>query len=319
MKSPLRPPPAPPPPPRQALSWIKPEQQSALTANGTTAYRLASTHGGWVERLGEDVLISYQDNPALEALTDGLTRWLTLTHWQPTRLFHRFLPRQNTERSAPVLYTGDPGLPLTTVVTEANVRYCLDFAAGYSHGLFLDQRSNRARLATMRPRRLLNTFAYTCSFSVVAALQGAETVNLDLSKKSLDRGRENFVLNGLDPAAHRFLAADVFGGLAKLADRKERFDAIILDPPTFSHSPQGHRWQVEQHLDDLINAALELAGPTCSLLLSTNCTKLDVAMLEQTARRCAKAKRRTAQYNRTARPLDFPPPHGAITLWMEVR
>ncbi|MFY8151741.1 MAG: class I SAM-dependent methyltransferase, partial [Hyphomicrobiales bacterium] len=56
-----------------------------------------------------------------------------------------------------------------TVVTEAGIRYGLDFGTGYSHGLFLDQRANRAMLKTLRPKRLLNTFAYTCAFSIAAA------------------------------------------------------------------------------------------------------------------------------------------------------
>ena len=158
-----------------------------------------------------------------------------------------------------------------------------------------------------------------CSFSVVAALTGAETLSVDLSRKSLDRGRQNFALNGIDEAKHRFTADDALELLPRLEQRGERFDAIILDPPTFSRGNQGRLWQVEQHLEDLIKAALEVAMPKCAILLSTNCTKIDHIALERQARACAKVKRRTTDYTRTMALIDFPEGHGASTVWMMVR
>ncbi len=310
------------PTPRQlnhSITWLPTAQHPIFAAAGTTAHRIASSFGGWVERLGEDAMISHKNDSSRDELLAGLERWSAETGWQPRRLFTRFLPIKSDERIAPLLLSGDPELPLTTVVTEAGTRYGLDFAAGYSHGLFLDQRANRAYVRTLRPKRLLNTFAYTCSFSVVAALDGAETVSVDLSKKSLDRGRENFALNGLSETGHRFFADDVLDVLPRLANRGERFDAIILDPPTFSRGNKGRRWQVEQHFEDLLNAALELAMPKCAILLSTNCTTLTPPTLERMARLCAKTKRRAADYIRTVSLVDFPATHGASTLWMKVK
>ncbi len=140
------------------------------------------------------------------------------------------------------------------------MRYGLDFAGGYSAGLFIDQRANRARLRALKPKRLLNTFAYTCSFSVVAALAGAETLSVDLSRRSLTRGEENFQRNGLDPkAGHRFIADDVLAVLPRLARRGEKFDAIILDPPTFSRNQAGAAFQVQRDFDRLVTLALEVA------------------------------------------------------------
>lgn len=286
---------------------------------GTNAHRIASGSEGWVERLGDDAMISHKNDAALTELAAGLETWCAKAGWTPSRVFTRFLPLKNQERVSPVLHTGDAALPLTTVVTEAGIRYGLDFAAGYSHGLFLDQRANRARLRTMRPKRLLNTFAYTCSFTVVAGLVGAETVSVDLSKKSLDRGRQNLALNELAEAGHRFIADDVLELLPKMGHKGERFDAIILDPPTFSFGNGGRRWQVERHFEDLLLAALEVAGPGCAILLSTNCTKIDSASLERQGRACAKIKRRTPQFVRNPAPVDFPAGHGASTLWMLLR
>ena len=306
-------------PPFQSLTWIAPAQLAVFEAAGTTAHRLASGSGGWAERLGDDVMISYKSDASLHELVAGLEKWSAESGFVPARIFTRFLPLKNHERVSPVLHSGDASLPLTTVVTEEGIRYGLDFAAGYSHGLFLDQRANRAKVRALRPKRMLNTFAYTCSFSVVAAMAGAETLSVDLSRKSLDRGRQNFALNGIAETGHRFIADDILDLLPGFDSRKERFDLIILDPPTFSRGNNGSRWQVEQHFEDLLCAALEVAMPKCAILLSTNCIKFDQVALEHMARVCAKGKRRTADYARTGPMVDFPSGYGASTLWMMVR
>jgi len=162
--------------------------------------------------------------------------------------------------------------------------------------LFIDQRANRAHLRNARAATVLNTFAYTCSFSVVAALGGSVTTSVDLSRKSLTRGEENFARNRLDPSTHRFIHADVLDLLPRLARRGERFDAIILDPPTFSRGEKGRRFQVESDFEDLLITALELAEPRAHILLSTNYTRLRASSLEQIARFALKATRRSATF-----------------------
>lgn len=306
-------------PPSQPVAWLSAAQCKAFEAADTTAHRLGSGSEGWAERLGDDVMISYKNEAALDAMLIGLAAQSADSGWTATRVFKRFMPIQNADRISPVLHSGDASLPLTTVVTEAGIRYGIDMGAGYSHGLFLDQRLNRAKLRFLKPKRVLNTFAYTCSFTVVAALAGAETLSVDLSRKSLDRGRHNLEINGIAEKGHRFMAEDTLEILPRLDPRKERFDAIILDPPTFSRGKDGRRWQVEDHFEDLLDAALEVAMQKCAILLSTNCTKLDPAALERRARICAKGKRRTADYIKLGAPEDFPAGHGASTLWMMVR
>jgi 23S rRNA (cytosine1962-C5)-methyltransferase len=298
---------------------MTPAQCKTIEAAGTNAHRLASGPGGWVERLGDDVIVSYKSDEARDELAAGLETWCTNSGWKPVRVFHRFMPIKNADRVSPVLHSGDAALPLTTVVTEAGIRYGLDIGASYSHGLFLDQRLNRAKLQALKPKRLLNTFAYTCSFTVVGALAGAQTVSVDLSRKSLDRGVHNLTLNGIAEKGHSFIADDAAELLPKMAARGEKFDAIILDPPTFSRSKTGRRWQVEDHFEDLLNAALGVAAQKCAILLSTNCTKLDPATMERSARWCAKGKKRTADYVKFGTPVDFPPGHGSSTLWMMLR
>jgi 23S rRNA (cytosine1962-C5)-methyltransferase len=303
-----------------AVEWISASTWSALAAEGTDAHRLASGPNAWLERFGPDLLLSYKFEPGRDALLAELDRRCGDYSYLPRRVFGKYLPHQACERAAPLLLRGEGGGSLETEVSEAGVRYGLDFAGGYSAGLFIDQRDNRARVRGLKPKRLLNTFAYTCSFSVVAALAGAETVSIDLSRRSLTRGGENFRRNGLDPkSGHRFLADDVLGVLPRLARRGEKFDAIILDPPTFSRNQAGAAFQVQRDFDRLVALALEVAAPGANLLLSVNHSAMKVTDLERAARSELRSMGRTGRFLSSASLADFPPGHGAATVWLEMR
>jgi 23S rRNA (cytosine1962-C5)-methyltransferase len=269
-----------------------------------------------VERFGSDVLISYKEESARDRLAGELEAWSGAVGYAPRRIFGKFIPRQNAERIAPALLRGDAAAPLTQVVQENGVRYSVDFEAGYSAGLFIDQRRNRLFLRQRRPKRVLNTFAYTCSFSLVAALDGAETYSVDLSRKSLTRGEENFTLNGLPLDRHIFLADDVQEVLPRLGRRGEKFDAIVLDPPTFSRGNKGKKFQVEDHLESLVVAALEVAAPRAAILVSTNCARLEKRALETMARFALKTGRRSASFHQEPPLPDVPADQAARTLWL---
>jgi 23S rRNA (cytosine1962-C5)-methyltransferase len=299
--------------------WIDFGLVRDFAAEETAAYRLCTKAGGWVERYGSDALVSYQTEPAREQILRELEEWSLLGNQPFERVFGRYLPKQNAERNPPRLLSGAADAPLQTTVLERAVCYGLDFGAGYSTGLFLDQRENRQFVRRMAPRRMLNCFAYTCSFSVVAGLAGAETLSVDLSKKSLNRGRENFMLNRLATDRHRFIADDVLSLLPRLARRGERFDAIILDPPTFSRSRSGRAWQVEHDFEKLLLAALEVAERDAKILLSTNCTRLNERALEVMGRFCLKANRRAGSFQATAQLPDFPPGVAARSVWLILR
>jgi 23S rRNA (cytosine1962-C5)-methyltransferase len=90
-------------------------------------------------------------------------------------------------------------------------------------------------------KRFLNLFAYTGSLSVYAASGGAsQSLSVDLSNTYLDWARRNFELNGLDPSRHRLQRADLLMFLPQVVDSAERFDLIVLDPPSFSNSKKMH-------------------------------------------------------------------------------
>ena len=299
--------------------WIDGALLEKFTEEGTDAHRLCTIDDGWVERFGREVLISYKTTAARDRLILELYFWRTSLGVDVSRVFGRFLPKKNEEREKPQLLFGDGDENLQTIATEGFLKYKIDFGAGYSVGLFIDQRENRRFVRKISPKRMLNCFAYTCSFSVAAASTGAQTVSVDLSKKSLERGRENFGLNSLPTTDHRFISDDVSTVLPRLARRGEKFDMIILDPPTFSRSHRGKAFHVERDFEELLSQALELTGRDGWILLSTNCSTLREKGLEVMARYCLKLAKRAGKFHRTPPLPDFPTNTGASTIWLSLR
>jgi 23S rRNA (cytosine1962-C5)-methyltransferase len=299
--------------------WIDATLLRNFAAEGTSAHRLCTIEDGWVERFGPDVLISFKNLPARDHLLVDLNLWGAALDFRFGRIFARLLPKRNEEREKPCLMFGNAGGNLQTSVTERHLKFGIDFDAGYSVGLFVDQRENRSYVRTIAPKRLLNCFAYTCSFSAAAASVGATTVNVDLSKKSLARGRENFSLNSLTTGDHQFIVDDVLAVLPRLGRRGEKFDAIILDPPTFSRNRRGKAFHVESDFEKLLLMALEVAERDGRILLSTNCSTLGEHDLEVMARYCLKASRRAAKLHRPPPLSDFPPGKGSRSLWLSLR
>src|SRR5436190_16908506 len=280
-------------------------------AEGTDAHRLATIKDGWVERFGRDILVSFKTMAARDRLVLELHLWGAAVGFNFGRIFSRFLPKQNEEREKPRLLFGNAAENLQTTASERHLKFGIDFGAGYSVGLFVDQRENRAYLRRLAPQRLLNCFAYTCSFSVAAAAVGATTVNIDLSQKSLARGRENFSLNSLPTNDHRFMADDAMELLPRLVGRGVKFDMIILDLPTFSRSSRGKTFHVEDDFEKLLIRTLEVTERDSRILLSTNCSTLHEHALEVMARYGLKAARRAGTFHRQPPLSDFPRGAGA--------
>ena len=265
-------------------------RSAIIEPDATNAFRLL--HGasdgwpGWyVEKLG-DYLLSQSEAALTERQRMDLSR---LAQIHVVRgAYHKTLSRhvrQSTPTEASAQLVWGEAAPDRFEIRENGIRYELSFSEGYSVGLFLDQRDNRRRFLTRHvaagftlfdiasaPSKpeILNTFAYTCGFSVCAAAAGARTTSLDLSKKYLEWGRRNFIRNSLDPAAHDFIYGDTFDWMRRLAKKGRTFDAVILDPPTFSKSKETGVFRVEKNFGDLVTAALPVLKPGGVLLASTN-------------------------------------------------
>lgn len=308
---------------------IKPE--------ATDSFRLV--HGasdgwaGWyVEQLG-DFLLSQSEAEVTDAQRQ---RFATMP--STMGVYHKLLNRQvrRTEsvRALPKLVSGHAA-PERFTILENGVKFELSFGEGYSVGLFLDQRDNRRRFLTNHVAadfalqtsdsklEVLNTFAYTCGFSVCAALGGARTTSLDLSKKYLEWGKRNFALNELDPAEHDFIYGDAFDWLKRLAKKQRAFDAVILDPPTFSQSKEGGVFRAEKDYGKLITAALGVLKPAGVLFASTNTAGWSpedfLARVEDAIR---KSGRKIVQQHYVPQPPDYPISHAEPaylkTVWVRM-
>ena len=296
---------------------------AVVEPNATNACRLV--HGasdGWpgfyVERYG-DFLLVQSEAPVSAALMEVLeNRALQLgctgVYWKPLL---RSVRSATLPQASPQLLWGTAA-PERFVVRENGLSYEMSFGEGYSVGLFLDQRDNRRRLMTRhiaagftlpadRPLQVLNTFAYTCGFSVAGAAGGAITTSLDLSRKYLDWGRRNLELNGMDPAAHDFIYGDVFDWLKRLGKKQRSYDVVLLDPPTFSQSKQSGVFRVQKDYPRLVETAARVLAPGGVLFASTNAADWEPeAFLDAVRSGLGKAGRRVLQEHYVPQPPDFP-------------
>jgi 23S rRNA (guanine2445-N2)-methyltransferase / 23S rRNA (guanine2069-N7)-methyltransferase len=158
------------------------------------------------------------------------------------------------------------------VVTEGPCRLLVNLQDRIDTGLFLDHRPLRMRIgATSRGRNFLNLFAYTAAATVHALRGGARaSTSVDLSNTYLDWARRNLALNGADLQLHALVHADCREWLRDAGHRGERFELILLDPPSFSNSKAAADVDVQRDHVELIRAAMRLLAPAGELYFSTH-------------------------------------------------
>ena len=273
----------------------------------TNAYRVSdgtTWPGIFIDALADRLLVSVRDT----AVPRPLLVQLEATG-RPV-----YLKRLDKDVKEAPLHLCGPEAPLRFPIQENGVTYIMDMSAGYSQGIFLDQRDNRARVRSLcKPgMRLLNTFSYTGAFSVCAALAGATTTTLDLAQPCLTWCRENMEQNGLDASQHFFCKGDTLHWLDRFARQGRSFDAIVLDPPTFSRDEKGRIWRVEKDYGTLVAKAVGCIAPGGWLLCTTNCRKVSHAQFRQLVASGAPGARLTA----SAMPFDFDGEDYLKALWV---
>lgn len=175
-------------------------------------------------------------------------------------------------------------------VREGNARFHVDLLDTVNPGLFLDMRHVRLEVEerframsgegskkipacagmTSGGPRFLNLFSYTCSFSVHARLGGAAVAtNADISGKILDKGRENYALNGLDLRPGEFFRGNALEYVRWAAKKGLKFDGIVLDPPSFARF-KGFNFNVREHLMPLVSECAALLNAGAFIMVSSN-------------------------------------------------
>lgn len=286
--------------------------QLGLPSADTDAFRLLHAEGDGVEGLTVDVygrhLVASLYSESYGARERGLIAELHALGYDGLYLKRR--PRQANElgaeerkQRAPEHAVWGSDAPEPLIVHERGVPFEVRLGDGFSTGLFLDQRDNRARLASAAAgKSVLNLFAYTCAFGLAAAVAGAaRTVNVDVAKNVLERGRSNYERAGCVSEQHLFLARDVLESVPKLAKRGECFDLVVLDPPSYASTKKG-RFSVERDYPKLLEIALGVVADGGQLLACTNHHKLTESELSRAAKQAETAS------GRRIRALEFVPP-----------
>jgi 23S rRNA (cytosine1962-C5)-methyltransferase len=161
-------------------------------------------------------------------------------------------------------------------ILEYGVKFRVNLLDYLDTGLFLDHRETRQMVASMaKGKRLLNLFAYTCSFSVHAAMAGAAfTKSVDMSNTYTAWGEENFLLNNLPLKNNPIIRADCLKFLEEEIESGAKYDLIVLDPPTISRSKKmDQMFDIQIDYIDLLSEALQLLSPGGTLFFSTNSRK----------------------------------------------
>lgn len=129
---------------------------------------------------------------------------------------------------------------------------------GFKHtGLFPEQAANWDWFSELiknahRPIKVLNLFAYTGGATVAAAKAGAQVVHVDASKGMVAMAKENALLSGLEDAPIRYIVDDCKKFVEREIRRGNKYDGIIMDPPSYGRGPSGEVWKLEDSIDEFV-------------------------------------------------------------------
>ncbi|NTX12116.1 class I SAM-dependent rRNA methyltransferase [Myxococcus sp. CA051A] len=293
-----------------------------LTDARTTAFRVLHGEADGVPDVTADrfgglyVLSLYRDfSPTEEeALLDA-----AMTAWAPTSLYLKRRPREarvlaNVAKETLAPETSARGEPVESLTAlENGLSFLIRPGQGLSVGLYLDMRDTRAwLLKEARGLTVLNLFAYTCAFGVVAKAGGAKrALNLDASRRVLEWGEENAQLNGQPVDRYDYVAGDVFDWLKRLAKKGETFDLVIADPPSFSNTKEA-RFSAARDYARLAEATARVVAPGGRLVACCNHAGLPARRFEAMVSEGLSLAGRQGRAVDSSGPssLDFPSPPG---------
>jgi 23S rRNA (cytosine1962-C5)-methyltransferase len=302
---------------RQSLELRSP----LVRRSDTTGYRMVSGEG---DRFPGLVIDRYGAGVVVKSYTPAWLPWLpdllpvlrelegveSIVHLPSRRLLND--PAVPEALREPVQLLGpapEDGFPFL----EEGLHFRAHPRVGHKTGFYLDQRENRSRVRRLaKDARVLNAFSYTGGFSVAAAAGGArEVTSLDLSGPALHEAERHFTLNRASAprARHRIIEGDAFEKLEALGQAGERFDLVIVDPPSFARE-RGQEDDALGAYAALTRLALPLLDPG-GILVQASCTARIEAdtffhIVLDTARRMHSP---LDEIERTGHPLDHPIRH----------
>ena len=183
--------------------------------------------------------------------------------WRPSYPALWMRATASFDREAGNRWHGRSALPKDWTIATAGMRFKLG-GTDFGHlGIFPEQRAQwrwiREKVKGERGKvSVLNLFAYSGGSTVAAAQGGAEVCHLDAAKGMVQWARENAALNGLADHPIRWIADDAHKFMAREVRRGRRYDAIILDPPTFGHGASGETYKIERDLKTTLDLTRQL-------------------------------------------------------------
>ena len=170
---------------------------------------------------------------------------------------------------------GRSNLPKEWRIETAGIRFKLG-GTDFGHlGIFPEQRAQWKWIRKQvegRGLKVLNLFAYSGGSTMAAALGGAETCHLDASKGMVEWARDNAALNGLSDKPIRWIVDDAHKFMKREIRRGHRYDAIILDPPSFGRGAGGEMYKIERDLKDTLGLVKELLSDKPAFVLFSSHT-----------------------------------------------
>ncbi len=158
---------------------------------------------------------------------------------------------------------------------------------GFKHtGLFPEQACNWDWIAGLvkeanRPIKILNLFAYTGGATVSALSAGAEVCHVDASKGMVTWAKENVISSGLGDRKVRYIVDDVVKFVKREIRRGNKYDGIIMDPPSYGRGPSGELWKIENELYPLVSDCLQImSDEPLFLLINSYTTGLSAQVLK---------------------------------------
>ena len=291
-----------------------------LAADTTNAFRLVNAEA---DGLPGVIVDRYDTHLVCQFTTTGAERWKPVISgmlqrlWPCAGLYERSdadaRAHEGLAASCGCLAGAAP--PARIEIREHGCRFLVDVCGGHKTGFYLDQRDNRARVAPHATGGdMLNVFAYTGGFGVLALRAGAASVtHIDLSTDALALARENTRLNVCDGAAdEHFIAGNAFEVLRTFRDSRRSFDVIVLDPPKFGDARK-HVMAACRGYKDINLLAFKLLRPggilatfSCSGLVTPDLFHKVVADAAVDARRDVQVLQRLQQASDHPEGLGFP-------------
>lgn len=167
-------------------------------------------------------------------------------------------------------YKGDFGKPLRFRMSLTNFKHVGIFPEQATNWEYIQQsllqtKQILAQKNITEEPRFLNLFAYTGGASLAAKASGADVSHVDSIRQVVGWARENMELSGLDNI--RWIVEDALTYVKREVKRGKTYHGIILDPPAFGHGPNKERWQLEEHIGEMMDLVLKLLDPVCHFLI----------------------------------------------------